>query len=350
MGKNKTIAIVTNNYKPYSGGVVSSIVALTKEERQKGNKVFIITLDFLDDMEPEEGVIRIQCPLKFRYHGNYMAVPWRPKTNICEIIEEIKPDLIHSQHPFFLGVYALKAARCLKIPIHFTYHTQYEKYVHYLPFPERVSAAVVKQLVIDYCNKVDKIIAPTKSIQQFLKNEKVKTPIKVSPTKVDPIFIQERPVTRFKKKIQLITVSRFAKEKNIPFLLEVFSKLDFEKFDFTLVGYGPEEQNLKQFAKILKIPDSCINFVIAPAKEKIAELYRQSDLFIFASTTETQGIVLNEALASKLPIIAVDAFGSCDIVQHGKNGYLVKSQEKMIQKINLIFHETENGSRLIKPF
>lgn len=349
--KPKTIAIVTNNYKPYSGGVVSSIVNLTNELRAQGHKVYIITLEFLDNHEVEEGVIRLSCPLKFKYHGNNMAIPWRPCHNLCKIFEEIKPDVVHSQHPFYLGHCALKAARCNKIPIVFTYHTQYEKYVHYLPFPERLSAPVAKLIALDYCKRVDAIVAPSQSIADFLLQEKITTTIKIIPSGINPIFFTpaKHPSIATNGIIKLITVSRFVKEKNIPFLLEVFSKLDQNKFEFTLVGFGPELDALKEIAyKKLKLSTAAVKFIIAPEKEALVALYQQADLFLFASKTETQGLVLAEAMACGVPAIALCAPGAKDIIKNGCNGFLVNSQEEMAYAINKLANSFEELCSLKK--
>jgi 1,2-diacylglycerol 3-alpha-glucosyltransferase len=349
--KPKTIAIVTNNYKPYSGGVVSSIISLTDELRSQGHKVYIITLEFLENHIPEKGVIRLNCPVKFKYYSNNLAIPWRPCHNLCKIFEEIKPDIIHSQHPFYLGHCALRAARCKNIPIIFTYHTQYEKYVHYLPFPETLSAPITKLIALDYCKRVDAIVAPSQSIAGYLKQEDIKTPINVIPSGISPIFFQAATKTSMKinRKFKLITVSRFVKEKNIPFLLEVFSKLDQNKFEFTLVGYGPEQEALKLLAfEKLKIQTNSINFITAPSKQELARLYQEADLFIFASTTETQGLVLAEAMASNTPAIAVRAPGSNDIIINDQNGFLVDNQDEMILKINQLQNSPEQLKRIKK--
>src|SRR3990167_3661016 len=329
--KQLTIVIITNNYKPYSAGVVSSIIALAEGLKTEGHKVYIITLQFLDNHEQEECVIRLNCPIKFKYHGNYMAIPWRPCYNLCKILKIIKPDIIHSQHPFYLGTFALKVARCHKIPIVFTYHAQYEKYVHYVPFPQVLSAMVIKKMALSYCKQVDAIIAPSQSMFNFLKSENINKKVIIAPSSINPIFFADQASTSLvtlseqcetkvesNGKFKLITVSRFVKEKNIPFLLKMFSKLDLNKFEFFLVGFGVEQANLEKLARNLGIINS-ITFVVSPEKSKIVELYKQADLFIFASNTETQGLVLAEAMACGTPAVALEAPGAVDIIKHGVN-------------------------------
>ena len=228
MQKPLRIAIVTNNYTPYSGGVVSSILTLTAELQKAGHEVFIITLDFLGKQHDDPAwVIRIPSLMRFKYHKNPMAIPLFPRHKLEEIIKKIQPDVIHTQHPFLLGKIALKVAKKYGIPIFFTYHSMYEKYAeHYIPLPGWMTKKPVAQRVISFCKKVDGIIAPVPNIKQHLENYKVARPIQVIPSGLQPVFFQQSVQLKSRDKqapFHLLLVSRFNKEKNIPFLLDVFS-------------------------------------------------------------------------------------------------------------------------------
>lgn len=343
------VAIVTNNYKPYKGGVVSSIESFTNELIKKGHRVSIITLDFDGKNQQDENFIyRIECPIKFNYKTNPIGIPWRYDHYIFEKIKELKPDIIHSQHPFLLGVSALKASKQFKIPIVFTYHTRYEQYSHYIPLPQQATSNTIKKLALDYCKKVDRIIAPTESTKRFLIENNIKTPINVISSGISNIFLGSKKTKLSNENFKLLFVSRFTKEKNIPFLLEVFEKLD-SNYTMTLIGYGSETESLKKLAyNDLKIEKSRLNFIISPPKEIISKHYKESDIFLFASKTETQGIVLAEAMASGLPIIALEAPGSIDIIKHGQNGFLVQTQKEMLEKIKLISKNTDLKVQLSK--
>lgn len=341
------IAIVTNNYKPYKGGVVSSIESFTNELMQKGYKVSIITLDFDGKNELDQDYVhRIKCPIKFNYKTNPIGIPWRYDHYVFEKIKELKPDIIHSQHPFLLGVSALKASKKFKIPIIFTYHTRYEQYSHYIPLPEQITSIAIKKLALEYCKQVDQIIAPTESTKKFLIENNIKTPINVISSGISNVFLASKKTKLNENQFKLLFVSRFTKEKNIPFLLEVFSKLD-SKFTMTLIGYGSETDFLKNLAySKLKIETDRLNFIISPPKNIIAQQYQESDLFLFSSKTETQGIVLAEAMASGLPVIALEAPGSIDIIKNGQNGFLVKNKDEMLEKIKLVSQDLNLKSKL----
>jgi len=332
------IAIVTNNYKPYSGGVVSSIDSFSRALRTLGNTVNIITLDFTNDAHDDENVFRIKCPIKFTYKNNPIAVPLLPYKKIFSQIKKLSPDIIHSQHPFLLGNNALKVSNKLKIPIVFTYHTVYEEYLDYIPLPKIFTKPIVRSMVLSYCNRSDGIIVPSESIYNYLNQSSVKQSMQIIPSGILPVF-EMNPFTQKEARgpFKLLTVSRFVKEKNIYFLLDVFSKLNQDDFTFTLIGYGSELGNLKNYAyQKLNLSEQNLKFIEKPDKEVIASFYRDSDVFIFSSTTETQGLVLAEAMSCGTPVVALKASGSNDIIKNGTNGFLVESKHEMIKRINQI--------------
>jgi len=340
--KKLKVAIITNNYTPYSGGVVSSINSFVKELHKQGHKAFIITLDFLGKEHNDPYyVIRIPSVYRFVYKKNHIAIPWRITKKLKDVIELLNPDIIHTQHPFFIGKSALKIAKKLHIPTLFTYHTIYERYLHYLPIPQFITRPIVKKKVISFCKHVDGIIVPSNHIKNYLEQNSIETPIKKIPSGILPVFIKNHIANQDSSSFKLLTVSRFVKEKNIPLLLHLFSKLyktqTDKKFTFTLVGYGAEYESLKRLAyKKLKLPKTEVRFVHKPSKMEISDLYCESDLFIFSSTSDTQGLVLAEAMGGGCPVVAIDGPGQKDIIKNGKNGFLCQSEKQMLEKIILI--------------
>lgn len=339
------IAIVTNNYKPYSGGVVSSIDSFATNLAAEGHKVFIITLDFTGLGNSYNGnisVIRIFSPIRFVYKTNHIAIPWLPSRAILQILQDINPDVIHSQHPFLLGSSALKAARALDVPVVFTYHSQYEKFAHHVPLPDKITKGVIRTMTSAYCDDVDGIIAPSGSVADLIKNGGCATNVKVIPSGILPIYLK----SKFKCKkensyFNLLTVSRFAKEKEIPFLLKMFAQLD-DRFKLTLVGYGAQYQYLRSLAyDDLKFTEERVKFVVRPAKTKIVQLYKQSDAFVFASRAETQGLVLAESMATGTPVVARYGPGQDDLVVDGSNGFLVNSIDEMVDRVQLLASDRE---------
>ena len=338
--KNLCIVFVTNNYTPYSGGVVSSINASVHELRKIGHEVFIITLDFLGEKHNDpDYVFRVPSLFKFTYKTNPMAISWCAKSFLYKQVKRLQPDVIHAHHPFLLGKAALDIAKKLHIPIVFTYHTIYEEYAHYILLPQLITRYFTKKWVLQFCRDVNGIITPSSAIKNYLINEGITTPIIIIPSWLQQHFlptIKPEQKTPYNRSFRLLTVSRFVKEKNIPFIFNAFKKLR-GNYTLTLVGYGAEYEAIKNYAyQELKLPPQHVRFVYKPSKEKLSQYYREADLFLFSSTTDTQGLVLAEAMAGGTPVIAVDGPGQRDVIQNGKNGFLVKSEYQMAKKIECI--------------
>jgi len=338
MDRKLRIAFITNNYFPYSGGVVHSIEAFTQELRKQGHQVWIITLDFLGNSTCDhEYVIRIHCPIRFQYKKNHMAIPWRPDAQIHDILNRLHPDIIHVHHPFLLGNAALKFANKYTIPTVFTYHTLYEKFTHYIPLPKTVIQPVTKKVVKIFCNKVQGIIAPSSYIQQYVLNNEISVPVKIIPSPINQSYLDKYKKKEYAERFRLLTVSRFTKEKKITRLLDVFSQLDSRKFEFTVVGYGYELDNLKQYAyKKLGLSPSSVTFIVKPSQSKLKDMYQNADLFIYGCPTEIQGLVLAEAMACANPVVSFAGPGQKDIIKNGYNGYIVDSITEMKQAIEMI--------------
>jgi len=388
------IVFITNNYTPYSGGVVSSINATVDALHKAGHEVFIVTLDFLGKAHNDPPyVLRIPSLIQFTYKKNHLAIPWRPYHQMMRIIKDLKPDILHTHHPFYLGTAALKIAQELSLPIVFTYHSIYEGYLHYVPLPKWITQTFVTKKVLTFCHAMHGIIAPSKSIQQYLQSHGIQTPTVVIPSGLQELFIQEPFVLSSSKHkrpdsstgsgrtgarvFQLLYVGRFTQEKNIPFILDVmrllypvradpptpkatsdsglpcppklFSEGRVEalngaypstssgrtaRFHLKLVGYGVEYDNLRTYAyHTLKLPESVVQFIHKPTKQELLKQYRQADLFVFPSFLDTQGLVLAEAMACGVPVIAVHGPGQQDIVRNGYNGFLIEDRDNMAKKI-----------------
>ncbi len=330
------ILFVTNNYTPYAGGVVSSINATVQELQKQGHKILLVAPNFLGaNHDDPKWIQRVPSLLRFRYKNNCMAVPWRAAYYLKRIIIEFKPDIIHVHHPFLLGPIAQRIAKKMGIKTVFTYHTIYEGYVHYVPLPQFVLKPIVKKMVLNFCKKVDQIIVPSSAIKVYLAGQDI------FHTNLIPSGLKEQFARQpFIKKImdkpyQLLYVGRFAREKNIPALLDVIKKLP-NAFYLTLVGYGPYTDFLKKYAcENGMLSSERVRFIVDPKQKRLLDLYRKADLFLFASHTDTQGLVLAEAMAFSTPVIALDGPGQRDIIT-GKNGFIVADIDGMVKKIVLI--------------
>lgn len=186
------IMFITNNYTPYSGGVVSSIKATTQQLQNKGHQVQIVSLDFSGaSYDDPDYVIRVKSPIRFFYKANHMAIPWRPTHTIKKLIKLYMPDIVHVHHPFLLGVSGLQAAHSFDIPCVFTYHTLYQEYAHYIPLPGIITQPLIQHTVEQFCLSVDGIIAPSTAIKESVRKQGVITPVEVIPSALQTFFLAD---------------------------------------------------------------------------------------------------------------------------------------------------------------
>jgi len=316
----------TNTYLPHVGGVARSVKTLEDECRKLGHEVCVVAPQ-ADHAEESRDVLRV--PAIQNFNGSDFSFRLPAPLIIRDFIEEFQPDVIHSHHPFLLGDSALREAWKARIPIVFTHHTLYERYTHYVPMDSPALKRVAIQLATEYCNLCSEIIAPSESIAKLLKERGVTTPISAIPTGIDTEEFARANGAEFRKKhgipedcILIGHVGRLAEEKNLHYLVEAVKAelVKSENVRFLLVGDGPEKE------KLLQTLEDCRERVIAPGSLQGSDLcnaYAAMDLFVFASQSETQGMVLAEAMAAGVPVVSLDGAGVREIVDHENNGLML---------------------------
>ena len=343
------IAFFTNNYLPVTNGVVRSVSTFRKTFTRMGHNVFVFAQE--DDVEDQD-------PFIFRYPSLPLpvpvdiaaAIPISP--NIDWLLPHLKLDVIHTHHPVLLGSVAAHKARRMDLPLVFTFHTQYHEYTHYFPLPQEAVQEFLKEAVYDYMraymHRCHHIVVPSESmLALLLRDYGLETNYTVVPTGIDLQPYQDAEGSLIREKhgwgedTLMISVGRLAKEKNWQFLLRSASEVMQDRKDFRLVilGEGPERKNLQEYADELGIR-RWVDFIGQVSFEQVPAYLKAADLFGFASTTETQGLVTLEALAAGLPVVAVDASGTRDIVRSGVQGFLVPEDEAAFSQAvaNLIDH------------
>lgn len=326
------IAMMTNNYKPFVAGVPISVERLTEGLRRRGHQVVVFAPSY-DDQEEEADVVRYRSLIQGVACG--FSVPNSLDPQIERSFREGNFDVIHVHHPMLIGRTARYLSRKYQIPLVFTYHTRYEQYLHYIGMS--CLAGLLPYYIRSCTKQCDLVIAPTQKIKEHLEEIQIAPPIRVLPTGLtkDAYFPDEARSREIRegllkgRRYLFLTVARLAKEKNLDFLLNslrIFKEKNGADFRFAMVGEGPWRKRLKQKAEALGLKDE-ICFVGKVQNEEIKNYCRASDLFLFASESETQGIVLLEAMAAGTPVLALQATGTEDIVQNGMNGYMTQMSE-----------------------
>jgi 1,2-diacylglycerol 3-alpha-glucosyltransferase len=330
------IGIFTNNYLPNPYGVTQSIESFRKQFEKKGHEVFIFAPKWKNYTDTNLRVFRypsVNTNIKFNFP---LAVPYSRRTD--KIIEKIDLDIIHSQHPNLLGSAAAKWAKKKKIPLVFTWHTLYDKYAHFAAvIPEKIAAWWTVRNAKNYANKADYVITPTESTREIIKNWGVTNKnIEAISSGVEEETYQKADGQSIRNKfgvkndeILLLLVSRLTSEKNIEFLFRAAVEVlkNNKNTKFLVAGDGYLLPKLKLMAEENNLADRII-FEGVVDKSEIKNHYAAGDIFVYASKSETQGMIVTEAMYMGLPIVAVKAPGICDLVQNEINGFLVEENGK----------------------
>lgn len=355
--KNMKIAMMTNNYLPFIAGVPISIERLSEGLRKEGHEVVIFAPDYKGQKEDEQ-VVRYRSLIKGVSGG--ASVPDSFDRRIEKEFAKGNFDVIHVQHPMMIGWTAVYLSRKYNVPLVFTYHTRYEQYLHYIK-----ASALKKFLPLfmrEYTKYCDVVLAPTPLMKDYL--EEIGCPAKVEvlptglmegsymPDEAKAKKLREELLGDSGKKYVFCTIARLAKEKNLDFLFRVLAARKERKqgsdFKFAIIGDGPERQELERLAKELDLREE-ICFVGKVPNEEVKHYCRAADYFLFSSLSETQGIVLLEAMAAGLPVIAVRASGVSDIVVNGENGYMTALSEiEFERRLDMTLENDSQRSHLVQ--
>jgi endonuclease/exonuclease/phosphatase family metal-dependent hydrolase/glycosyltransferase involved in cell wall biosynthesis len=328
------ILMMSNTYTPIVGGVEQSIQIFAEQFRRRGHRVVIAAPTFQHMPENELDVIRVPALQKFNRTDFSVNLPV-PEL-LSGLLKGFRPDVIHSHHPFLMGDIALRLSGQYGIPLVFTYHTMFEQYLHYLPVHNDVVKRFVIELSAGYANLADQVIVPSESVCHVLLQRGVETPIEVIPTGIDLARFAEGDREKWRRHFNIPAghfvagyLGRVAPEKNMEFLAR--SVADFLKQDLTshflIVGNGPSEHEVRRIFENEGVI-SRVHFSGSLSGQELVDSYHAMDVFTFASVSETQGIVLAEAMAASLPVIAVDAPGVREIIKDSRNGRLLSRMDK----------------------
>ncbi len=332
------IAMFTDSYTPYVSGVVRSIQRFSRGLTTLGHKVYIFAPDYHRDMA---GVPDTDATHIYRFHSVpaptcpsfFLPIPISVRAD--RLMRKLEINIIHTHSPFLMGQLGAILARKRDIPLLFTHHTLYHEYTHYVPVPQGFTRQMIINYLHRYFRHCDHVITPTPQIKDLLLDlYNLPNPITPIPTGIDlshyrganQDWLRQQFSIEQTSKIVLF-IGRLGKEKNPIIVLEAFSLLAKQNpsIHMVFVGEGPEKEHLVQWSNEHKLKQK-VHFTGSIEAQKVADCCCGADLFMFGSTTETQGLVLGEAMAAGLPVVAVEATGTNDIVIHGYNGYITESE------------------------
>lgn len=347
------IGIFTDTYPPYINGVSTSIKMLEKALKEKGHQVYIVTVNNKNMKyiyENDGKTIRIPgIPIgiyDYRLTGIY---PIR----VINKIKRWNLDVIHSHTEFGIGTFARIIAKQFGIPLVHTYHTMYEDYVHYIThgYFDKSSKKLVEYFTKFYCDKTtSELIVPSKKTYNLFKEKyKCDKNIYIVPTGMDVenfdvSKLKQSKIEELKNKYKLnnsfvvLYVGRLAEEKNIEFIINNQHALlkKYPNLKLLIVGNGPDMEKYQKLCKKNKILESTI-FTGAIPRDEMPYYYALGNVFVTASTTETQGLTVIEAMAASLPVVAINDESFTNTVVDGLNGYLFTKKSEYIKKVgNLI--------------
>jgi 1,2-diacylglycerol 3-alpha-glucosyltransferase len=339
------ILLISDVYFPRVNGVSTSVRTFTEQLQKLGHFVHLIAPDYGVETEDEAWITRVPAR-KIFFDPEDKLKKYGEVLRLLPVLQDKKFDLVHIHTPFVAHYAGLKLAKSLEIPAVETYHTFFEDYLHhYLPWiPKFVARGLARQISKKQCNQVDAIVAPSQPMLDVLRNYGVNVQAEVIATGLQASSFSEANGEAFREKYaiplqrpMLLYVGRVAHEKNIGFLLEVVKFLSEQIPNILLVitGEGPADASLRASVKLLGIENNVQFIGYLDRNTELNACYKAADIFVFASKSETQGLVLLEAMAQGTPVVAIAELGTASILIEGQGAMIAAENEsEFAQKVH----------------
>ena len=328
------ILMVTNTYAPHVGGVARSVASFSEEYRRRGHQVLVVAPKFRGSAGVEVDVVRSGAIKNF--NGSEFSVVLPPRLRLTVAMDAFAPDVVHSHHPFLLGTTAARLARSRAVPLVFTHHTLYERYTHYVPGDSDAMRRLAVRVATRYANRCDAVFAPSESLLSILRQRGVTTPATVVPTGICLEDFATGDRAAFRRRHDLPQdaivaghVGRLAEEKNLAFLARALAAFlaATPRAYALVVGDGPSREEMRSLLMAAGVAER-VRFAGTLSAAALVDAYHAIDVFAFSSLSETQGMVLAEAMASGVPVVALDAPNVREIVCDNVNGRLVDTSDE----------------------
>ena len=347
------ILITTDLYTTNTNGVVTSVQNLFDELTAKGHDVRILTISDNLHSHREGAVTYIRSVSMEKVYPNVrMPVSYRHK--LIQDIIDWDPDVVHSQCEFFSYQFASRISKITGAPIVHTYHTLYEQYLtsYFIP-SKRLGDFLARYLSRKRLKKVKTLIAPTQKVENTLIGYGMATPSEIVPSGISLEQHLQRltPEERHAKRLELglnddhqvlLNLGRLGGEKNLGELIRLFAEArkTNDNLKFLIVGDGPAREDLEKLARELDVDAHVIFTGMVPPAE-VQNYYQLGDVFVSASTSETQGLTYIEAAANGLPLLCRQDDCLADVLQEGENGYEYTTADEFLMAIDAVMADNE---------
>ena len=330
------ILFISDVYFPRVNGVSTSIETFRTHLRALGHTVHLVAPDYLTPSADETGVLRVparRVPLD--PEDRFMSYRW-----VMQHLDKFRGetyDIIHVQTPFVAHYLGTHLSRLLGVPCVETYHTFFEEYLyHYIPLlPRKLLRVAAKRFSRHQGNSLDGMVVPSHPMLQVMRAYGITTPTEVIPTGMAPDSFIPGDRAAFRQKFGipedrnvLLFLGRVAHEKNIGFLLKVVDRVRKEMADvlFVIAGEGPARARLAREVSALGLDANVMFIGYLNRLTELNSCYCSADIFIFASRTETQGLVLLEAMAQGVPVVSTAELGTRDVLREGQGVWIAQEE------------------------
>jgi len=352
------VALFTECYHPIVNGVVVSVATFARELSRQGHDVHIYAPAYFGYQDAEPNVHRLRSlprPTSAMYP---LAIPFGTAF-LDESFTRYPPDIVHANHPFLTGREARRLARRLRKPLIFTYHTIIRAYAHYVPCYVPVPRPLVRRLAVwvsrEFSNSAHCVVVPTRATADLLRGYGVTQRLEIIPTGIDLqeiASVPRRPVrARYSipEEARLVCYSgRIAREKGLDVLLHAFRSVREEMPEtyLLLVGGGPWTKACRRLVERLELSDR-VRITGFLGRPEVFDCLAEADAFAFPSVTDTQGLVVLEAMALNCPAVAVQSGAVADVLRHDVDGLVVPpTAEDLAAGIIRLLHSPDLRRRL----
>ena len=334
------ILMISDVYFPRINGVSTSIQTFRRGLHSLGHETVLIAPEYpAGAASPGDGeVIRIPSRYLPRDPEDRMMRSAEIRA-LTDALSRRAFDIVHVQTPFIAHYEGVRLARRLGVPVVETYHTYFEEYLyHYVPFvPRALMRLLARRFTTSQCNALDALVVPSRAMQTALEAYGVRCPMQIVPTGMEMERFAGGDGARFRAQLgiapdrpTLVYVGRVAHEKNIDFLFRVLRKIVARRPDVVMIlaGEGPALPHCKAYVATLGLQEH-VKFVGYLSRDSaLLDCYKAGDLFIFASKTETQGLVLLESMALGVPVVSTAHMGTADIVTPQRGAHRAPDDEQ----------------------